>query len=650
MGQEEQPAGRPVEEDDAPRPGIAEAGAGMVADVAVAGLRFIKGARPDPELERVLNTLEAHRGLGLGLSPGEPIYNADKIRGGPAEPRQAQQLHNAILDDILMIVNTKLESHEAEEAAALEKAAQGYTVGREKSTLARCISYDVRKLFLGLMMLLVMVALMWEVTLVAVDHELDCDTLNGKHGLGTCLDAREEVHVWGSSFQCSRYTCAAPWSPAPGNAPCTSCNCGAVCDACEQCICTYTPQGGSAQNLCHKKEKYTEGWGLAVRVVLLCIGGFVLCVGLTKWGLSAIINGREQSSIDEQKKIKHRFARRKKDLKQLKKDVLIHRIGGDAWKVEEPHTAFTRRMKVKLGEHDYQRLAASGGQRAKHHQVTLADEAVGMVGQMHDDIRDFTAKHAKSPSMVPLTSVPPSQASLSAREPQSRRESKEPARSKRAALDGASMLIDENEAQMMDECRAHYAAVQAELGGRVPNRRFLYNKLVSGQPPASSLMDFHIRELRRILERHPEVDKPVDANTFVSEWVEISDDVRAMEYEPPQTEEQPEEHGNGKLLGIVRSLGLTSGDDDESTESSSESDCEDGSGNPMVPFVKGVPHLLAMLRGAPPPSKEQAAQQRQGILAAMQGLQNLTGTAAARVEDIDSDSDQSQEPLMAHPA
>ena len=55
----------------------------------------------------------------------------------------------------------------------------------------------------------------------------------------------------------------------------------------------------------------------------------------------------------------------------------MHRIGGDAWKVEEPHSAFTRRMKTKLGDHDYKRMRA--GNAGVHHHSTTTGEATALV-------------------------------------------------------------------------------------------------------------------------------------------------------------------------------------------------------------------------------------------------------------------------------
>ena len=270
----------------------------MVADVAVAGLRYVKGTTkkrgPDLELERVLDKLEAHRGLGLGLSPGETLYNAEKLSGGPPEPRRMQQLHNAILDDMLAIVNTRLDHHEAEETKLLEAAGSTAAVGgAHAANLRACVMYDIRKVFLGVLLLIAVMIAVWEVTLRAVERELPCSDLDDADvGLSNCLDAAEQVHAWGTEFLCSRYTCAAPWSPAPGVEPCTSCNCGTACDACEQCMCTLTTGTVPAHQVCKAKDRYTGGWGEEVRVVLLCVGAVLLCLGLCKWSLSVVVSSK----------------------------------------------------------------------------------------------------------------------------------------------------------------------------------------------------------------------------------------------------------------------------------------------------------------------------------------------------------------------
>ena len=276
--------------DSGNRTDVMDAGAGLVADIAVAGMRYARNNPRQAEegLDDVLERLEAHRGLGMGLAPQEPVYDAEKISGYPCAPGRGQALYSSILDDMRTMVDKKLGSVEAEEAAELAAAENkaGWCGGALDWTTADC-----RKLFLGVLVLLAVLLAVWELTLSAVERPLRCNNLDT--ATLACVDAREAVHAAGGRITCADYTCAAPWAPSPGSAPCLSCRCGGHCDACEQCVCAVKATGAvPAHHVCREKEMYTEGWGTRVRLILLLIGACVLFVGMLKWGLSVVVNSR----------------------------------------------------------------------------------------------------------------------------------------------------------------------------------------------------------------------------------------------------------------------------------------------------------------------------------------------------------------------
>ena len=140
------------------------------------------------------------------------------------------------------------------------------------------------------------------------------------------------------------------------------------------------------------------------------------------------------------------------------------------------------------------------------------------------------------------------------------------------------LWYDENEVLVVEECKAYYARVKAALpGGKVPNRRLLFAQLESGTAPAGSLMQFHVKELRRLVGNHPEADVPITCEVFVSEWLEIIAELQNMvfEAEPKEEKDDADEEGAGtagKLFGVMKTLGLSAGDEEEEYTTSEEDD------------------------------------------------------------------------------
>ena len=223
------------------------------------------------------------------------------------------------------------------------------------------------------------------------------------------------------------------------------------------------------------------------------------------------------------------------------------------------------------------------------------------------------------------------------------------------------MWMDENDLRAVEAAKAFYARVLSEMGGggRQPSRRRLYNALVPGEPPAGNLTELHVRELLAAMRMHAEPDEPVEEATFVREWLDISGELQTMEFDPEDAEQGgAEREDKAGLFQLVRSMGM-GGAEESSDDSSDTNEAEGGkyaqhahtlhvqahhTTSPSLHsagMVKSLPYLLALLRGAPPPTKEQAAHQQQGILAAVGGLQRMAGES--RVDDIDGSDEGSDE-------
>ncbi|KAJ9435109.1 hypothetical protein DIPPA_13726, partial [Diplonema papillatum] len=338
-----------------------DAGGGLAADVAIGGLRYVserdkekREPKVNAEMLDVLDRLEAHRGLGLGLEPRPPAWDAERNHGYPPDPRSGQALYNAILDDILTVTSYEQDNLRRDEAS--EKAAVKHS---DPSVVARWSMIDYRRRILATLLLLGVLWTVWEFSLKAVERRLTCQSWDGVDGLSSCSDAQLLVHAASGVVDCSEYRCAAPWSPGPNAEFCSSCGCGSVCDACGQCVCEIAGGSASRRNVCKPYDTYPNGeWPGNVRWALAGAFFLVLAFGLCKWTISTVTLSRQRAVAKERKKIESFYNIKQKDLERIRQDIVIARVDGDCWKQEEPYESFTRRMKVKLGDHDYERLVA----------------------------------------------------------------------------------------------------------------------------------------------------------------------------------------------------------------------------------------------------------------------------------------------------
>eukprot|EP01064_Diplonema_japonicum_P016008 TRINITY_DN24049_c0_g1_i1.p1 TRINITY_DN24049_c0_g1~~TRINITY_DN24049_c0_g1_i1.p1 ORF type:complete len:656 (+),score=151.10 TRINITY_DN24049_c0_g1_i1:32-1999(+) len=627
------------------KPNVIDVGAGFVADVAIGGLRYVKetekvkSGTTNPDVVDVLDRLEAHRGLGLGLNPREPVFDAEKIDGYPSEPRRGQQLYNNILDDIMVSTNKAIAELEREE----KTEEQGGIMAAVSDWSIR----DYRKRFLSLLALCVVLLAMWELSLKAIERDIDCSALNGQDGLSNCRDSKILIRTT-SPISCNDFTCAAPWSPGPGSSYCTSCNCGLTCDRCEQCICT-TGTGTTEHQVCRLWPDYPEDWGVTVRWIFIGVTLLVLCCGVTKWTISTVTLRSRLSSEEAKKEQATACEIRKNDLERIRQDIVGARLGGEGWKQEEPHQAFIRRMKVKLGDHDFQRIVAAGqkvgevrGKAADvpgHVHVSVAEETTDMINSAKDTMLHDAMAKAKTDDHVNRTLGK----NHPGRRKRSGRSSPEP-QAENVYMPVDTTWLDANETEVVRAAIELYTKVHVNTG-KEPTRRMLYGALEAGVPPAMSLTSDHLAELREVVDKHPEADAVLTEQEFAKEWLGVLGEALRMHFDPQSDEEEEEEaqrtNVNGAMAKAIRALGLGA-EDESSSESGSE---EENDATAVNAFVFSLPHLLSLIRGTPAPNKAQAAQQRTALLAAAEGLQELTGQANdSNVEDLESISEASEAP------
>eukprot|EP01063_Lacrimia_lanifica_P017574 TRINITY_DN24625_c0_g1_i1.p1 TRINITY_DN24625_c0_g1~~TRINITY_DN24625_c0_g1_i1.p1 ORF type:complete len:712 (+),score=264.29 TRINITY_DN24625_c0_g1_i1:96-2231(+) len=685
-------------------PNVTEVGAGLAADVAVAGLRYVENERQRKTgratgLDEVLNDLEAHRGIGMGLDQKEALYDAEKLDGNPSQPTKGQALYNAILSDMMMEVNSRIAACEAEEAAAEEKGAENPT--NIPDTCVALAKQDCRFPFFYLLVGIATIIAGWHLALFAIARDLDCSHLNDDEGRSQCTHARELVrHAVGTPLRhinCSDYTCAAPWIPAPKASYCTACNCGATCERCHECICTISQGFPEERQQCFSPKRYPDRieW---VSVFFWAGAGAFLCIAVSKIILSSVVDKLTptEDKVAEQKMLGSATQVPMKDLLKLKQDLTLARIGGDAWKQAEPRKAFVRRMKAVLDRADYQRLVA-GSLKGKFrgdegdaelfetllsrleeatgrddHLVNIPDDNASVRVRTKSPTRSRRVKldgsddaeeasleaeyaEAEDPFMQPYDrGVSPGVHPLQPPGANRRADGIRPLAPQQDVFDpNVAAWLDDNERQMVVETKEFFNTVQSAYG-KVPNRVELYTALVEGQPPATSLTRKQIDEMILLLEHHPRRDLPCTLHEFVNEWMEIQKEVYKLDFwaesESTKTESDPGKHGfrnNPDVKNVLHMVRILSNPNAESEVSSSTtesfSDDEEDQHNTLRVVSKHIPYLLALFRGTPPPTKTQAAQQRQAILAATQGLHSLATAGGGIESDTDGSTDDDED-------
>eukprot|EP01062_Namystynia_karyoxenos_P038822 TRINITY_DN28209_c0_g1_i1.p1 TRINITY_DN28209_c0_g1~~TRINITY_DN28209_c0_g1_i1.p1 ORF type:complete len:754 (+),score=240.75 TRINITY_DN28209_c0_g1_i1:83-2263(+) len=606
--------------------GAVEAGFGLAADAAAAGLRFAsaeraRAGRPGGTMPQLLDFLERERGLRSDvprrLSGQEPRAGAEQLHGGwPPEPRAAQRAYVAAVDDI---------GYKADGQLAQLGRALGELEERDERQNAGCWARgriccmrDFRRTQCFCLTLWLVSIMCWEIAMGTMERDRACDELDGEDGLTGCVDVRDlqqavspapapagECDWWdrGPFFTGRRYRCAVPWVRTPRAPRCSACGCGAVCDHCTQCICLY----GSAQeqhHQCRAYGHYPGEWARVVRWTLVSLGALAYLVFGAKVLLSSRFWEARSSQDREMDKALREHQRLVTDIELLKRDLRRARLGSDAWKEEEPDAAFLRRMKDRLGDYDYYRLHShlGGGEPTRPHASTAGEELADSAARTAEEILN-----------------------LDAHQDAARRKRWE--RAKGPGRSRGDVRLDAARA----EAATVYQRAAARSAQGVPTREAL--AAAAGetlQPDGATLV-------RRLLA--PEdlpAAQPLTLEQFQREFVAMLPTLRQVQGSPRRTRRKREQQGSGPpsahsspppqreaptargrlsdLIGVARKA-MAGPDEDAESDWSSESYSSSSvsSANTAGLAARAVPHVISMALGRPVPSPNAARQQSAAV-------------------------------------